>query len=236
MSTPTLFRSRTPLHHWHESHGARWTENNGWQLPAVYSSVEQEVAAAQTAVAIADVSAFAKLSLQGPGVAGLAQAISPNTAAVKLHGVAILSDRGPLLACRLTDGHLLLLASRANDAAIRDRIPNESEGVVQNDVTSTYAEFLLIGPRIEGVLRRLSGFDVAVLSFPVGTCAETSLAGTHAILVRSPELALPSARVLIAWDLAEFVWQTIFHAGRQLGIVPLGMNALDALRGSTRPG
>ncbi len=236
MMTTTAPIVRSPLHRWHADHGARFTEDHYWQVPAVYSNVEQELTAAQAGAVVADVSAFAKLSLQGTGVAGLVQAIYPNTAALNPRGVALFSDQEPLLACRLTDRHLLVLASAPDETAIRQKVTNEPEGVVRHDVTSAYAEFLLIGPRIEDVLRRLTGFDVSISNFPVGACAETSLASIHAILVRSPELALPSARILIAWDLAEFVWETIFHAGRQLGIVPLGMNALSALRSSTQPG
>jgi glycine cleavage system aminomethyltransferase T len=56
------------------------------------------------------------------------------------------------------------------------------------------------------------------------------LASVHAVLVRSPELSVPSLRILVGWDLAEYVWATMLDAGRSLGIVPLGLDGWRSLR------
>jgi glycine cleavage system aminomethyltransferase T len=229
MTPATAPLSRTPLHHWHAAHGARFVERDGWQVPAAYAGAEQEAAAAGTGLALVDVSAFAKLSLLGAGVAeaarhfvGANHAARPCTAAPLQHG-------RPGLACRLTADHLLLLASATALAPLTEAVahlhPEQAPMVL--DVSSAYAEFWLLG-LVADVLPRLTSLDPAAVAAP-GTCAETNLAGVHALLAPSPELAVPSLRVCVSWDLGEYVWESVLEAGRGTGVVPLGLDTLAGL-------
>jgi aminomethyltransferase len=223
MTTPPP--ARLPLQHWHARHGARFAESDGWQLPAVYRGVEAETTAARTGVALADVSAFAKVSLLGPGVEAAARQLTGDGPALQPRGVALIRPQGMGVVCRLTADHLLVLASFT---APLPHGPSNIPAVVASDATSAYASFCLAGPRGEAVLQRLTGFDVAGL--PSSSCAETGVAGVHAVLVQAPELSVPSLRILVAWDLAEYVWGTLLDAGRGHGITPLGMDGLGGLR------
>jgi glycine cleavage system aminomethyltransferase T len=96
------------------------------------------------------------------------------------------------------------------------------------DAAAARAGFWLLGPRWEELLRRLTQLDL-LLSFPVSARVETALAGVEAMLVRSAELSVPSVRVRIAWDVAEYVWGRMLEAGRDLGITPVGLEALGLL-------
>ena len=102
--------ARTPLHHWHHAHGARFVDRDGWQVVAAYSSADPEAAAARAGLGLADVSAFAKISLRGRGVSAFVASYAPDSPALNQRGVASLPSES-VLACRLTDDHLLLLAS-----------------------------------------------------------------------------------------------------------------------------
>jgi glycine cleavage system aminomethyltransferase T len=229
MATVAAPPARTPLHHWHAAHGARLVDRDGWQVPAVYTDVERETAAARTGLGVADVSAFAKAGLFGPGVtevvshlAGEGHAVRPCTAAPLIAG-------GPGVACRLTADSLLLLASTTDPAPLAAGLRDlrHERPLLQQDETSARAAFWLVGPRIEDLLHRLTAVDVRAA--PVGSCAETALAGVAALLVASPELEMPSLRVCVSWDLAEFVWECLLDAGLGLGAVPLGLDTIQAL-------
>src|SRR5689334_17864825 len=154
--------ARTPLHHWHRTHGAHFADRDGWQVVASYSDAEPEVAAARAGLGLADVSALAKISLRGLGVASLAQSLVPGGAPLTPRRVAAIPGESAL-ACRLTDDHLLLLASTTAAAGLGQRLAALQEGraVVQTNVTSTYAGFEVIGPRLDEFLRRLTHLDVA---------------------------------------------------------------------------
>ncbi len=220
--------ARTPLHHWHVEHGARLADNDGWQVAAVYSAVEREIAAARAGLGLADLSAFAKVSVLGKGVAALTRALRGEAPELKPLDVAALTAPVSALACRLTEEQLLLLANTTQAKPLDDQLTALTQGhlAVSADVTSAYAGFALVGPHIDELLAQLSSLDV----LPAGSCAETNLAGVQALLARPPEQALPEVRVHVSWDLGEFVWERLLETGRGLGIVPLGLDAWRRLR------
>jgi glycine cleavage system aminomethyltransferase T len=223
--------ARTPPHAWHAAHGARFADRDGWQVPASYSNADEETAAARTGLAVADVSAFAKISLLGPGVDPAAHHLLGAGRATRPCTSAPLHLCGPGLACRLTEDHLLLLPSATTAAPLRDALAllYHDQRMIQTDVTSAYSGFWLVGPHSDGLLRCLTSFDVASPALSLGACAETSLAGVHALLVRSPELSVPSLRIYVSWDLGEYVWESLLEAGRTLNIGPLGLDGLASL-------
>lgn len=223
--------ARTPLHYWHVAHGAHFTDSDGWQVPAVYTSVEQETAVARTGLAVADISAWAKISLLGPAVGLVAQALVPESRALRPGGVARFHAGGPVLACRLTDDRLLLLAAMTNAAALEQHLQTIVAGhnVVQSPATTARAAFVLVGPKVESLLRRVTSIDVGLAVFPVDACAETGLAGVHALLVRTAELTIPAVRVCVAWDVAEYVWERLLQPAPGWSVAPMGVAAWERL-------
>lgn len=228
MATVTTPVARTPLHDWHAAHGARFEVRNGWNVPTVYSSPEGEAAEARRDVGVADVSATAKLSFRGKEVAALVAKLAPNTPAAKARGVALLNCPEPALACRVTDDSLLLLSLTEKQL----HLDTQDGRILAIDVTSAYAGFCLVGPRTEELLRRLTALDVRAAAFPANSCAETSLASVEALLVRGPNGFVPAVRAYVAWDVAEYVWERLLEAGRDLGVSPLGPEGLRLLTSS----
>jgi sarcosine oxidase subunit alpha len=231
MTQLALPSARTPLHDWHAAHGARFLDRDGWQLPIAFAGESQEVAAARSGLALADLSAFAKVSLLGQGVEEVARSLGmvpadrPLTAA-RLTG---LDARFAVLGCRLTVEHLLLLAG-ATAGNFMELVTTSvaKTTVLQTDVTCSYAGFCLAGPGTEHVLRRLTPLDVSPTALSAGSCAETSVAGVACLLVRPAAADVPSTRVYVSWDLGEYVWQELLAAGRSFGVTPIGLQALAA--------
>jgi aminomethyltransferase len=223
-------RARTPLHHWHAALGARFQESDGWLIPAVYSDVAKEVTAARAVSALADLSAFAKTNLIGRDVPELVGALLGERAASETGKVAVIPGDHPALACRLTIDQLLLVAS-ATAAPLADRLASLTEGrsVLCRDVTCAYAGFCLLGSQGEAVLRQLTPLDISSAALPAGSCAQTSLAGVHALLVRPPDTAIPATRIFVAWDMSEYIWERVMDVGKPLGLVPLGVEAWRSL-------
>src|SRR5439155_4400193 len=104
-------------HHWHAAHGTHFADRDGWQVVAAYLGADQEVEAARTGLALADISAFAKVSLRGPGLPALVPSLLPSGAAVNLRGVSFLHETAAI-ACRLTEDHLLCQASTGNASMV----------------------------------------------------------------------------------------------------------------------
>jgi len=216
--------ARTPLHHWHAAHDAVFAQRDGWQVVAQYANQEHEMEA-RSNLALADISATAKLSLRGKGVLAAAQGLGGAAAAPR--GVSLL--HGGILACRLTDEHLMLLASNSSISLVELQQCCGGPRLVWDDVTSAYAGFLVVGSRTDDLLRRLTPLDIRPGAFPANSCAETSVAGVEALLMRWAEPAISFLRIYVSWDLAEYVWTRIMEAGEELQIAPMGVVALAGL-------
>lgn len=232
LSTQHSPQARTPLHQWQVQQNAQFRPRDHWQVPTGYSSVEHEVQAARDNAGLVDLSALAKFSVIGKDVAAAVDLLAPQTPLMRLLGATTQSlFEQRITGCRLSEEHLLLLASTTASSSFIDQLGSRLSGlaVVQNDVTTALGGFCVLGPRMEELLRQLTPLDVRARTFLPGTCAETNLAGAHAILARLPEGALPSMRVYVGWDLGEYVWERLMAAGRALGAVPLGMDAWDQL-------
>lgn len=222
--------ARTPLHSWHTAHGAHFADRDSWQVVSHYASAEQEATAARAGLAVTDASAFAKISLTGRGIPDLMQALAPGSAALNPRGVARIELGSPVLACRLSEDHLLCLATTAGDG-VAQALTGLCAGrpVLQTDVTSGLAGFCVLGPRLEECLCRLTHLDIRPTALPMDACAETALAGVEALLVRTADLAVPAMRVYVAWDFGEYVWERMLEEGRELQITPLGLDSLSSL-------
>jgi glycine cleavage system aminomethyltransferase T len=230
--TPSSPQLRTPLHAWHAAHGARFADRDGWLVPAVYSGVEQETTAVRSGLGLADVSAFAKVSLRGPGVPALSWELFGDGLASRPRGVSTYAT-GTDLACRLTDDHLLLLETTA--AAFGD-LP-ESTSVIKSDSTAAWAGFWLLGVRSDEALRRLTPLEVSPAALPPGACAETGVAGVQALLVRPPALPLSVLGVYVSWELGEYLWERLLEDGRGIRPTPVGLKTLEGLlQSGSRPG
>jgi glycine cleavage system aminomethyltransferase T len=89
----------------------------------------------------------------------------------------------------------------------------------------------VVGPRWQELMQRLTQLDLRAPAFPAGARVETALAGVEAELTRREDLTVPSVRVLIAWDVAEYVLERMRESGIDLGFRPLGLDALRLLGG-----
>lgn len=230
--TPPCPRARSPVDHRQVAHSAKVREADGWQLPLVFSSAEQEAVAVRNAVGLADLSALAKWSVRGLGVGHAATALDFSSHLQQPRQIVWLQgDKQPWLACRLSDDHLLLLAPRTAGTALLEGLASllDTAQVVQRDATSTYAGFCLAGPRLETVLQRLTSLDVSATALPPGTCAETNVAGVHGLLIRPPKLAVHAVYLYVAWDVGQYVWDTLMATGRAVGLEPIGLETWQTL-------
>jgi glycine cleavage system aminomethyltransferase T len=220
----------TPLYHWHALHGAQLVQRHGWQVAATYSDIEGEISHGRLGLCIVDISSFAKLSLFGQGLSGLVETFMGNLGLAKSRSVARLAGNTPGLACRLTRERLLLLSWTMRTGGATDLLANwrNLEPLVTDDVTSSYAGICLLGVSADRLLRRLTSLDLAA-ALPPASCAETSVAGVQALLIRPPLADVPVLCLYMAWDLAEYAWETLLEAGRREGVRALGLDAWQHL-------
>ena len=221
--------ARGPLHHWQLTQGAHFAERDGWLVADFYTSTDQEVAAVRSGLTLADLSAFPKFSLFGNDVENYCRAALFDEDVPVIQRAKRFDAEGPVLACRLAQDHILLLAESSKSTGLQEKLKHRrASEIVQVDVTGAHAGFCLRGPALEPVLRPWTALDVSDAALPLASCAETNLAGVHAVLVRTPE---PDCLYLyVAWDLGEHVWMRLLDSGTPAGIQPIGVTAWETLR------
>src|SRR5262249_6043375 len=69
---------RTPMHHWHQAHGACWIDAGLWKRPDSYGDPIAEVGAVRNAAGLIDVSTLGKIEVFGPDAALLLERIYLN--------------------------------------------------------------------------------------------------------------------------------------------------------------
>ena len=236
MTEPAVTR-RSALHAAHMAAGARLGEHDGWQCPEGYAGIEDELRTVRSGVGLADVSPAAKLDVRGNDVlSAIARRLSlpaPVTGTVT-HLSPPVSTRNGLLCC-LTPLHARLFVPADTAARIATRWARAHAADTRpvrarlTDVTSAYTVIQVSGPRGREVLRKLTALDLGTEAFLDLACAQTGIAGVHALILRADMRALLSFQVCCGREFGAFVWDAILGAGREFGAHPVGLAALRTL-------
>lgn len=242
MTEPAVIR-RSALHAAHVAAGARMGEYDGWQCPEGYAGIEDELRTVRSGVGLADVSPAAKLDVRGhDALAAIARRLSlpaPVTGAVTHLSPPVSTREADLhpngLLCCLTPLHARLfvpadaaarIATRWARAHVADTRPVRAR---LTDVTSAYTVMQVSGPRSRELLRKLTALDLGAGAFPDLTCAQTGIAGVHALILHADVRALLSFQVCCGREFGAFVWDTLLDAGGEFGARPVGRAALRTL-------
>ena len=236
MTEPAVTR-RSALHAAHVAAGARLGEHDGWQCPEGYAGIEDELRTVRSGVGLADVSPAAKLDVRGnDALSAIARRLSlpaPVTGTVT-HLSPPVSTRNGLLCC-LTPLHARLFVPADAAARIATRWARAHASDTRpvrarlTDVTSAYTVIQVSGPRSRELLRKLTALDLGAETFPDLTCAQTGIAGVHALILRADVRALLSFQVCCGREFGAFVWDALLDAGREFGAHPVGLAALRTL-------
>jgi glycine cleavage system aminomethyltransferase T/glycine/D-amino acid oxidase-like deaminating enzyme len=229
---------------------AQWFRaNDALPLPAVMPNrspwaqrhwsptIGREHLAARTGVGVFDLTPFVKVEAEGPGVVEWLNRVCASEmdrpVGRILYTTVLDHDGGcvcDLTVTRLSTQRYLLVTgggSGPRDVAwLRSELP-EGDAVRLRDVSSSTGVLGLWGPRSGEVLARLSPDD---LSFPY--------LSAHPIWVGAvPALALRiSYAGELGWELytptehGRYLWDQLFEAGADLGIVACGTGAFNSLR------
>ena len=232
--TATSFRPVrvSAMHEAQVALGATFRDDGDWRVADVYSTPSDEVQRALVAVGLADASAGGKLQVRGEAVDALLakvaaiERIGAGTAArLRLNGAEVL-------VCRLAPDELLVLTDVTDVVAVADGLRKAAEAVGcahVTDLTSGLAAVDLLGPDVLRLLAAVVPLDLSPDLVRPLAIVQGELARARAILVRLDRPRVPAFRALVAREHGAFVWDTLLHVGRPLGLVPVGAAARAAL-------
>jgi sarcosine oxidase subunit alpha len=233
---------RTPLHHWHLAHDARWLDAGLWKRPESYGDQASEVNTVRKGVGLIDVSTLGKIEVSGPDAVELLERVYLNKwqdlkpgrtrYGVMCNEDGIVFDDG--VGARLGPDRFYLTATTGN-----------AEGVVQwlelwkatwrlnatiIDYTSALAAMNLAGPRARAVLGRVTGIDLSPVAFPYLAFREGEVAGVPCRLMRIGFVGELGYEIHCPAGLAWHLWEALCQAGAEFGQKPFGVEAQRILR------
>jgi sarcosine oxidase subunit alpha len=233
---------RTPMHHWHDAHGATWLDAGLWKRPEHYGDPLAEVNAVRNRVGLIDVSTLGKIEVIGPDAAELLERIYLNRWADLKVGRArygamcteegILFDDG--VGARLGPEHFYITATTGNAEAVVQwlelwRATWRLRCHVVNR-TSAMAAMNLAGPQARQVLGKLTALDVSPSEFPYMAFREAQVAGVACRLLRIGFVGESGYEIHCPSMCGRHLWDALFQAGVEFGLQPFGVEAQRILR------
>ncbi|TAN34634.1 FAD-dependent oxidoreductase [bacterium] len=228
---------------WFEPNGARGDQSlrpRGWAGTLWSPAIGVEHAACRQTAALFDFTSFAKVEVRGRGAASFLERLADNRvdrAVGALTYTQMLNEGGGIecdfTVTRLAEDRFRIITGTAfgqHDLSwVKDHAP--SDGSVQvEDVTSAYACIGLWGPAARDILRPLTPTDLSPAAFPFMTAKQLAIGSVPCLGLRVTYVGE------LGWELycpAEFglrLWDTIWEAGGDRGLVAGGYKAVDSLR------
>ncbi len=231
----------TPLYNKHLELGAKmFTSGMGYALPAYYSSVEEEARNVREKVGMNDVSLMGRLDIKGNDALTLTQNLIVNNAEGLSDGQALYSvmcnDRGlvvdDVIVLRFGAEHIRIITSsmfRAKTLVwIQDHIESMNMNTNVTDVSSGLAMIGVQGPKSRELLNAITDIDLSKLKF--FRFAFGKFGDIPCMIARLGFSGELGYECYVNSEDAVTTWDIIQEAGQPHGVLPYGMETLDALR------
>lgn len=229
---------KTPLYDTHVALGAKMVDFAGFDMPVQYSSIKEEHLNVRENVGVFDVSHMGEFVVEGPEALDLVQAVSSNDASKMVVGQAQYSclpnDNGGIvddfLIYKMADDRYLLVVNASNIDKDFNWISSKNtfDCTLENH-SDQYGLLAIQGPNAAKAMASLCTNDldnIKYYHFEVGTFAGVEnviISGTGYTGSGGFELYVPAADTIT-------VWNKLFEAGQEFGMIPTGLGARDTLR------
>ncbi|TMK66335.1 MAG: FAD-dependent oxidoreductase [Actinobacteria bacterium] len=228
---------------WFESNAAAGDESlrpRGWAGRIWSPAIGAEHRACREAAALFDETSFAKLDVVGPGAAGFLERLCDNRVARDVGTITytqMLNPRGGIecdfTVTRLADDRFRIVTGTAfgqhDSAWIRSHAPDDGSVLVE-DVTSRFACLGLWGPAAREILQPLTTADLGNEGFPYMGARELAVGSVPCLALRVTYVGELGWELYCPMEFGLRLWDTVWDAGREHGLVAGGYKAIDSLR------
>ena len=243
---------KTPMHDWHEVHGAHWEPVGHWRRPycflrtgeGVHDAVNREIRQVRNSVGLLDASTLGKILVKGPDAGKFLDMLYTNMMSTLPVGKCryglmcnengFLSDDGVVV--RLTEDTWLCHTTTGG----ADRIHGWMEDWLQCEwwdwkvytanVTEQYAQVAIAGPNARKLLDKLGGMDLSKEALPFMEWREGTLGGFRARVHRISFSGELSFEVAVPASEGRAFWDALIAAGEEFGVMPYGTEAMHIMR------
>jgi glycine cleavage system aminomethyltransferase T/glycine/D-amino acid oxidase-like deaminating enzyme len=221
-------------------HGDESLRPRGWAGRHWSAAIGAEHRAVRETAALFDETSFAKIEVAGAGAADFLERLCDNHVARDVGAItytSMLNQRGGIecdfTVTRLAEDRFRIVTGTAfgrHDLAwIASHAPDDGS-VAVDDVTSRFACLGIWGPNARAILQPLATVDLSNEGFPYMRARELAVGPVPCLALRVTYVGE------LGWELycpAEFglaLWDAIWDAGRDHGLVAGGYRAIDSCR------
>jgi sarcosine oxidase subunit alpha len=237
-----VIERRTGLHDTHVGGGAALGWSGGWKRPISYGDPVEEYRAVRERVGLMDVGTLGRFLIAGRDATTLAGAVFAgrveDLAPGRSRYVLALDEGGYVvddgLLCALEDGSYLLTSTSGGaehmDARLREWAERLGLHVHVLERTSELGAILVAGPRARDLVGALTldPIDAETLAYPGHR--ELTVAGVPCRAIRSGFVGELAFELHHPRSNGPKLWTSLHRAGRDLGVSPFGLEALELLR------
>ena len=228
----------TPFTDKHIALGARMAAFAGYNMPIEYSGITDEHMTVRQAVGVFDVSHMGEFWVKGENALPFLQKVTSNDVSTLPIGKAQYScfpnGKGgivdDLLVYRYEEQKYMLVVNAANiDKDWSWCVQNNSEDAELENASDRMAQLAVQGPKAIEVLKKLTSVDLASIPYYAFTTGE--FAGVKDVILSNTGYTGAGGFELYFYpENADAIWNSIFEAGAEFGIKPIGLGARDTLR------
>ncbi|MBQ9201672.1 MAG: glycine cleavage system aminomethyltransferase GcvT [Bacteroidales bacterium] len=228
----------TPFTQTHIALGARMQEFAGYHMPIEYSGILNEHDTVCQAVGVFDVSHMGEFWVEGPKALAFIQNICTNDASVLTDGQVQYSclpnEHGgivdDLLVYRINEKRYLMVVNASNiEKDWKWCQAHNTVGAKLLNASDKTAQLAVQGPQALATLQKLTDTDLSRIPY-YHFCYGT-LAGVENVLISNTGYTGAGGfEIYFAPADGEKIWQAVFEAGAEFGILPVGLGARDTLR------
>jgi 4-methylaminobutanoate oxidase (formaldehyde-forming) len=212
----------------------------GWAGEHWSTAIAAEALATRRSAGLFDETSFAKIEVSGAGACDLLQRLCANDVDRPVGSVVytqLLNRRGgiecDLTVTRLAAERFLLVTGTAfgnHDLAwIRRHAPEDGSARVA-DVTSSLVCLGLWGPRARAVLSATTTDDISDAAIPYLSARPIAVGSVPVSAARVTYVGELGWELYAPVEYGAALWDTLWEAGREQGLVAGGYRAIDALR------
>ncbi|MFG2093401.1 FAD-dependent oxidoreductase [Streptomyces sp. NPDC048612] len=239
--------------HWYEANaplaeGLQLPERDAWSARYWSPIAAAEARATRENVALYDMTPLRRLEVTGPGALAFLQRMTSNNLAKKPGAVTytLLLDeaggiRSDLTVARLAPDRFQVGANSGSDLdwllrhAADDGGPShaseaESGGVQVRDLTSGTCCIGVWGPRARDLVQPLTRDDFSHQAFGYFRAKQTHLGHVPVTALRLSYVGELGWELYTTADLGLRLWDTLWEAGREHGVIAAGRSAFNSLR------
>jgi aminomethyltransferase len=220
--------------------GASWTDWEGWAWAADFGDPVAEHTATRSACNLWDESPLRKWALRGPDALALADALYTNDmASLEVGQVrygALCDEAGKMVmdgtVFHVAEDHCLSITSYDSDLEwFRGVARGRGLDVEVEDRTAQMPHLQVQGPKARDVLAPITaGADVHALRYFRFVSDGVTVGGVPCWLSRTGYSGELGFELYCSPDDADVLWDAVLQAGRQHGIKPIGLSAIETLR------